>query len=340
MPDPFQYSMALLAALVITVIASLGLLRLCTMRATTMSLARFVFVPAILCGLLSGYRVLDFEWPWPPGNALSRFLTLLLPSALLIELLAAGVNGFPAGNSKPGGLRWAQRAGSGLRLVLFATAGRVLWHDSVYLQPLSDSVAENGVRWLPLLILSFGILAIYGAWISLKQLASRGIASSLEPGSLVASLSMSILTTGLATMLAGYIKGGAASLPLGGSLAAAALILSWPVRRPSKVAADDAGVHAAIQMSTSLIGIGVMALFCLLWIGRFFGQLSTLDVALLFLAPQCCWVSEFARISNCSVRLRCAIRLLAVSVPLAIVIYFRWQQFAQKMEPLIADLAL
>lgn len=340
MPDPFQYSMALLAALVITVIAGFGLLRLCAMRATTLSLARFVFIPAVLCGLLSGYRVLDFEWPWPPGNALSRFLTLLLPSALLIELLAAGLNAIPKQNSQLSGLRWARHAGSGLRLMLFASAGRVLWHGSVYLQPLSGSFAENGGRWSPLLILSFGVLAIYGAWTSLRQLASRGIASSLEPGSLVASLSMSILTTGLATMLAGYIKGGAASLPLGGSLAGAALILLWVVPRRSTDAANYNGVNTAIQMSTSLIGIGVMALFSLLWIGRFFGQLSTLDVALLFLAPQCCWVSEFARIPACSVRRRCVIRLLAVSVPLSVVIYFRWQQFARKMEPLIAELAL
>ena len=60
-------------------------------------------------------------------------------------------------------------------------------------------------------------------------------------------------------MLAGYVTGGAASLPPAAALLAAA------------VAARRNSHHPAAQ---GIIGIGVVGLFGLLFIGRFFGGLS------------------------------------------------------------------
>ena len=152
-------------------------------------------------------------------------------------------------------------------------------------------------------------------------LAFRGVSASLKAG-----LVMSLLATGMVTMLAGYIKGGAAAIPLAGGICGAALAL-W-------MAGEKTG--PATSHGQVLIGISVTALFSLLWIGRFFGQLTTFDVLMIFLSPHCCWVSEFWPFRDYDNNYRMAIRMAAVALTLLVVLFFKWQQFLQKMVPLIA----
>src|SRR5690242_17631285 len=68
-------------------------------------------VVAIAGGLGAGFATLRFSIAWPPLNGLDRFLTIVLPAALLIEFAATFAR-------VPPWLAWL------LRLALAATMGR------------------------------------------------------------------------------------------------------------------------------------------------------------------------------------------------------------------------
>ena len=196
-------------------------------------------VVGIAGGLGAGYYVLRLHVAWPPLNGLDRFLTIVLPAALCIEFAATF-------SRVPRSLAWL------MRFTLAATMGRILLHDSVYV-----SGAEP--QWSPmqatvvLLTCSALIAVVWGllAWLSVRSPASISIALALA---------LTIQSTGISIMLAGYLQGGAAAFPLSaatvGTVASLCLLTSHPnVRAP--------------------IGIGVVGLGSLLMIGRFFGGLST-----------------------------------------------------------------
>lgn len=315
MPDPFQYMIALLAAFTASFLAIF--ISQLAMRATIPSLARFVFMVGLVLGLLTGYRILGFELRWPPVNALDRFLMIVLPAAMIVEFI--GTVRVPD-NQHNFLFRFSSFSAATVRFAFIVSVGRVLWHDSVYL----SSVESNTNDWPP--FIAFGVLlsgaaSLYVALRSSMILAFRGVSASLTAG-----LVMSLLATGMVTMLAGYIKGGAAAMPLAGGICGAALAL--------RMAGKKTG--PATSHGQFLIGISVTALFSLLWIGRFFGQLTTFDVLMIFLSPHCCWLSEFWPFRDYSNNYRMVIRMAAVALILLVVLFFKWQQFMQKMIPLIA----
>ena len=82
MPDPSEYLNAVLA----TSFVSTAILL--TLRILSRSCGRVCSesanVAAITCGLLAGYSTLKFSWPWPPANALDRFLAIVIPAILII----------------------------------------------------------------------------------------------------------------------------------------------------------------------------------------------------------------------------------------------------------------
>jgi hypothetical protein len=315
MPDPFQYMIALVAAFAVSFLAIFS--SHLTMRATIPSLARFVFMVGLVLGLLTGYRILGFELRWPPVNALDRFLMIVLPAAMIVEFVGA----VPVPNDRQSfRFRLSGFCAAAVRFAFIVSVGRVLWHDSVYL----SSVESNTNDWPPFVafwVLLSGAALLYVALRSSMTLAFRGISASLTAG-----LVMSLLVTGMVTMLAGYIKGGAAAMPLVGGICGAALAL-WMTGKKT---------GPATSHGQFLIGISVTALFSLLWIGRFFGQLTTFDVLMIFLSPHCCWLSEFWPCRDYHSNHRMAIRMAAVALILLVVLFFKWQQFMQKMVPLIA----
>ena len=63
------------------------------MRKFRHSVAAVMSVLAVGVGVVTGYGVLQFSWTWPPVNALNRFLMIVLPAALAVELLAAILGG-------------------------------------------------------------------------------------------------------------------------------------------------------------------------------------------------------------------------------------------------------
>lgn len=316
MPDPAKYTIALLAAFAVSFFVIL--ISQLAMRATFPSLARFVFMVGLVLGLLTGYRILGFETRWPPVNALDRFLMIVLPAALFIELIGAALSSDDPHRTRS---RLSDFCAASVRFLLILSVGRILWHDSVYLSSVDPSSKSV---WPPLIasgVLLSGAALLYVAHKSSLSLAFRGISASLT-----VAVVMSLLITGMVTMLAGYIKGGAAAVPLAGAIGGSALALS--------LAGKKAGFTTSVGQLP--IGIGLTALFSLLWIGRFFGQLTTFDMLMIFLSPHCCWLSELWLFRKGDNKCRIAIRLTAVALPLLVVLFFKWQQFMQKMVPLIA----
>ncbi len=196
----------------------------------------------------------DLRPDWPPREDLDRFLLILLPATLVVEALAA----WPR---VPNWTAWL------LRLVIAFAAARLLLHGSVYLE---DSGEWTGVeRWSWLAGLGGSLFAVWGL---LALLDWR------RPGpSLPLALAVVCAASGVAVMLSGYATGGQLGLPLAAALVGAVLA--------SLLLARPAGLNVAP-------GVGVVGLFSLLVIGRFFGELTTTRAVLLFFAPLVCWLPE------------------------------------------------
>jgi hypothetical protein len=257
-------------------------------------------IVAIVLGLLAGCLVLQVRWNWPPGNGLDRWLTIVVPAAAGIELLA-GLSGMP---------RWLA---SSLRLGLSSAAGRILLYSSVYLAP-------TGGAWTALqtaLCLAFSAALLALMWILLLRLQDRA------PGvSLPLALAVTTLCSGIAITLAGYVTGGKAALALAAALAGAAGALHLIAARPALPGA---------------IGVGVVGLFGLLFVGRFFGGLSTGQVLVLMLAPLLCWATELPGLRGRTRWLIGAIRLVLVAIPLVVVVYSEKRGFDRHTAPLMSE---
>ena len=177
----------------------------------------------------------------------------------------------------------------------------VLLHGSVW---LSDNTPTAWVG------LGGGALVLWAAW--------EGIASHVRGTGdrLVAAITVAAITSaGLAIMMAGWVRGGAVALTLAAALGGAVLVAhrSAPGRGGSQ--AGLVGLSAA----------GIVALFGLLVIGRFFGRLGSAPAALLLMAPLVAAIaaglSRFAPDNPAAIVARSTrYRLLLAAVPLVAVL--------------------
>ena len=320
MPDPFQYALAVMVAFAVSLVAVAGTRGFSRWR--VLRAVGITEVLAVLTGIVAGYRILEFEYVWPPANAISRFLTIILPAAIIVEL----ISGLRPNSTQPE-VRRFKNAGllsilaMGLRVGLFASIGRTLLHNSVYLQ-VFPSVNVTWSEWQIFFLLTASAVLLTSVWLVLFSLAERDGA-----GSVTASLSLSIMTAGLVVMLAGYIKGGAAAFPVSASLMGV-VVANAIIQRAFDVS------HC--RSSQSLIGPGVTALFSLLWIGSLFGELPASTAITIFLAPTFCWVSEVSVFGRLSSRRKALLRLIAVAIPLAIQLFVAKRTFDQKLGALLA----
>jgi hypothetical protein len=189
-------------------------------------------------GVALGCYVLALLPHWPPAAGLERFLTIVLTAAIGIELIAGSPRVRPA-------VAWL------LRLCLAAAAGRILLHGSSY---LAGGDADWTTRQILIaLALSAGLLAV--VWGLLAWLARR------SPGfSIPLAVSEACLGGGLAIMLSGSVTLGEAALPLGAAIAAVTAASCLITGRP------------VVQ---GVVAVGLVGLFSLLVLGRFFAMLST-----------------------------------------------------------------
>lgn len=303
MPEPLLYLKAMSAA---AIVSAMLVLAVAGVRwpagATRLNSACAL---AMTLGLAIGYYVLSLRLAWPPANGLDRLLTIVVPATLAIELIA-GFERVP---------RWVAWL---LRVSLAAAIPRILLHDSVYL-------SGTGSEWTlwqagAALAVCAGLLA--GVWSLLAWLTQRsqGVSISL-------ALCMSILCAGLTVMMAGYIKGGAAAFPLAATLVATTL--------GAKLIAKRSGAPANFA-APAILGIGVVGLFGLLFIGRYFGRVSTGCALAMLLAPLLCWVTEMPLLRNRKPWLVGSIRLVLVAIPLIVVLTLAKRDFDRDMAPLLS----
>ena len=293
MPDPIACLLAVLAAAGASAVCVLaaGAWR----RAVGEPRLDIASVIGVAAGLAAGYVVLRSQPVWPPANALDRFLTIVLPASIGVELLA----------TVP---RLPRSLKAALRVVLALAIGRILLHGSVYLNSATSDAA-----WQARMILAGTGGLLVGAWGLLLWLGHR------MPGvSVPLALSESLVSGGLAVMLHGYLKGGEATLPPAAALTGVVLA---------------AAMVKAAKSNSAPISLGVLSLFALLFIGRFFGALPTWQAALVFFAPLLCSTTELRMLRLKAPWRVVALRLGLVSVPLVVVLAFATYDFGRKMSP-------
>jgi hypothetical protein len=137
----------------------------------------------------------------------------------------------------------------------------------------------------------------------------------------VTTIVLCLQAGGIAIMLAGYLKGGAAAIPLVSSLLAIVLISALILRA---------------NISGALTSVAVVSLFGLLFIGRYFGALSSTNAVVILLSPLLCWLTEFSRTKHWSATRVGLIRLGIVSTVLLVVLFVARQEFNRRMKPLLS----
>jgi len=307
MPDPLIYGQAIGAASLVSVVAALVFwfaLRPITDAIRPGLLTAF----AISLGLVAGYWGLGQRLQWPPVNALDRLLLIVVPLAAMVEIVA-GVKRTPTW------LAWTFRAG------LAAATPRILLHGSIYVTGVHDD-------WTPLaamLLLATTAAILAASW------GCLGLLNRRSPGiGVPASLAMAMLGAGLTIMMSGYLRGGAASFPfLGAVFASSLLVFVLEKHRPSFVPWE----------SEAEIGLGVIGLFGLLFIGRFFGELSTTNALVILLSPALGWVTQLPKLRDQRPWVVVLVQLILTAIPLAIVLLLAKQEFDREMAPLLTLLS-
>jgi hypothetical protein len=248
------------------------------------------WVLGVAVGFLLGCGVLGI-WPrWPLEIDRDRWLGVLLPAVLAVELTAAF-------RGRAGRLVWA------LRLLVAAAAGRVLLHNTVYLTGPGPS------QWTPAeAVQSLGGPAVVLAlvWVLLVQLAPRA------GRSLPLALAVSCAGTGVAVILSAYLTGGLMGLPLAAALCGV-VVASFAVPDP--------------QHTTAAVGVAVVGLFALLVLGHFMVEMSTAHALVLLAAPLLAWLPEVPGPRRLPSWLRGALRIALVAIPVAVVVQQAWQRY-------------
>jgi uncharacterized membrane protein len=225
---------------------------------------------------------------WPPKEALDRLMLILMPVALALELVAAFAGRF----------HWLAWLG---RLAIAATAARILLHRIVYLtdfDPPDEKTWTTGQAWMILGGLAAALAVVWMAMVFLGRRTSGG-----SPAIAVACV---VAGAALTAMLSGYATDPKFALALSaaifGVVAASFIIAPQP---------DVSGV----------VGVGVVGLFAVLVISRFFASLPTPTAAILFAVPLLCWLPELPG------RLQGVGGILMVAVPVLIVVVLAKQKF-------------
>jgi len=305
MPDPLLYSAAMALAATVSkltvLLAALIAAPLFARReSATATWLNVVCVAALAMGMAACIGAIELQIAWPPRSALDRLLTLVLPAVLLVEVIA----GLP---QLPRYAAWM------LRAPIAAATPPVLLYGSVYVNGAGDYTATYAA-----ILIVAGAALLLTVWSLLDWLSRR------SPGvSLPLAICLAAQTSGVVIMLAGYIKGGAAAIPLVGALVAVAVTALLVSRLTAPV----------------LVAAGSVGLFGLLFIGRFFGEVSTPCALVLLLAPLLCWATELPQLRPCAPWMIAFMRLSLVAVPLLVVLLLAKQAFDRDMAPLLGELA-
>ncbi|MCY2962531.1 MAG: hypothetical protein NT069_02580 [Planctomycetota bacterium] len=311
MPDPLRYLQAMGVAAIVS--ASIALMMAALRRPLSDAWRNSVSVLAIGIGLTLGCHWLAFRWQWPPANGLNRLLMLVLPAIGTLELVAGCSAKFP---------RFARLAPFCLAIAI----PRILLDGSVYLTPAGLPVPEQP---LAVIYLASGF-PLAGSWWLLTRLSQRasGVAISLT---IPLSLALATLCAGLSVMLAGYLKGGAAAFPVGGTLLGA-VVAAWLLALRFD---NQTAVIPTVVVPPAVISAGLVGLFGLLFVGCAFGRLPPGRAAVILLAPLACWATEWRLIRDRNPWIVALLRLILVSIPLLVALILAKREFDRTMAPLL-----
>jgi hypothetical protein len=309
MPEPLLYWKAMGIAATASAVVVLAMLSLRRSVNETWLNAACVF--GIGLGLAIGNAVLALNLSWPPRSGLDRLLMIVIPAVLGVELIA----GF---NRVPRVAAWL------LRISLSLATPRILLHGSVYLSSSGDWTSWRAGATIVVCGLGLALVWSLLSWLSRR---SGGLSISF-------ALCLAIQCSGVAVMLAGYIKGGAAAIPLVATLLGAPLAL----RVVTKYAAHRVEIDKPDGfVAAGIVGVGVVSLFSLLFIGRFFGEISTGPALTMLLAPLLCWTTELPPLRNRKPWFVASFRLALVAIPLLVVLIAAKREFDREMSPLLGN---
>ena len=212
---------------------------------------------------------------------------------MLVETLTATMRSW--------GMTWIMRLG------LTAVAAPILLHDSVY---LADRSGPHSAEWslseVTLVLCGLAALLTF-VWSMLSRLQER-----TSTRAVLGVLILDALATAVTVMLSGYYRGGLLGLGLAGAIAGATL----------------ASYITQPQSPTSgSLGMSVIGIFAVIFVGRFFGALSTSLATCLLLAPLLAWTIELPRLRKLATGWRSAGRLTCVAMPLLVVVIVAQRQF-------------
>ena len=250
----------------------------------------------VVGGALLGHATLSL-WPrWPPLDGLDRFLTIVAPAAALVCLLGGPLDA----------LNWRRAVGSWLIACSFC---RVLLDRSSYLQ-------ESAMVAWGMIVAGGGLLvaAHHGA----DRLSVR--ASSPVVALAVAA---ALLVVGALVPMAGYIRGGAAAIPWAGAVAGISI---WSLMGRSR------GLRADLR---GVIKLSIIVLFGVVFIGRYFGRLSTATAIAVLLAPLGGWIAESPLLRRYPPLTKDVARLVVVGLILLAAFLAAKQEFDRGVAPLL-----
>ena len=181
--------------------------------------------------------------------------------------------------------------------------------NSAYIADLSGPGTRQWTPEQTWQILGGTAAALAGTWMLLSWLSHR------EPGRAVPlAVALACAGTAIILMLSGYASGGPLAMPLAGALVGALVA--------SLVMKDTIPLDG-------LLCLGVVGLFAVIVIGRFFEELTWTNAALLLFAPLLCWLPELPLLHRMKPRLRALAGVVLTAVPVAIALALAQQKFVE-----------
>jgi hypothetical protein len=129
------------------------------------------------------------------------------------------------------------------------------------------------------------------------------------------ALAIAAGAAGITVMLSGYLTGGELGLSLAGAIGGAA-VAALGLRM--------------LRCNAGVVGVGMVSLFAVLTVGRFFGELRTVHAAILLFAPLLVCMPELLPSKVTSGWIRSAFAVVLFAIPLAFVVLAACDRFAQQ----------
>ncbi|TWU04537.1 hypothetical protein [Stieleria varia] len=304
MPEPLLYAKAMGVAAITSSVFVFVIIALRKSVSTAGLNAVCVF--GLRLGLVTGYAWLGISRSWPPTSGLDRLLMIVVPMTLCVELIAGA-------RLLPTAVSWLLRFGVAI------TVPPILLQNSVYL-----SSTDDWTSWQAITVL---VIALAMVWGTLSYITHRSGGISIA-----FAICLAIQCAGATVMMAGYINGGAAAIPLAATLFGVSVA---PCLSPRYMRRDHEVRLPNGFLASAIIGIGVVGLFGLLFVGRFFGEISTMPALTILIAPLLCCVSEAPKIRDRKPWIVASLSLILVAIPLMVVLIAANREFDREMLPLL-----